>query len=284
MVTGQLLTPSGMKLYTELQEILADKYKIDISGFSTVFIEKTLADRMQQKNCNTLNMYRDFLLQDAAEASEFSDCLNITYSEFFRSPLVFSILEQIILPRLIATKEDSGANYLRIWSAGCASGQEPYSLAMISNDVLRKKNSRVTCRVFATDISFRELETAAKGEYYIENLENVRLKNLNRFFIKNGNKYRVNDEIRELVSFSQHNLAEGESFSPPESIFGDFDIIMCSNVLLYYNTEVQSGILRKFMKSLSRDGFLITGDEEAGILKQYYMFNPLMIASPVFYL
>jgi chemotaxis methyl-accepting protein methylase len=237
---------------------------------------------MQAVNSLTIQEYTEILADNHGELNSLQECLTITYSEFFRSPLIFALLEQVVFPKIITRKEKSGLSHIRIWSAGCASGQEPFSLAILLSDLLIKRSYRINWNIFATDISENELKFAMKGEYSSASLENLRKRHLDNYFSAHGNMYLINKGIREHINFSPHNLLDGESISPPQSIFGDFDIIVCCNVLLYYKDDIQRAIVDKFYKSLTDQGYLIVGDEETGLFRLNNNFAPAFSASSIY--
>jgi chemotaxis methyl-accepting protein methylase len=192
--------------------------------------------------------------------------LKNSYSEFFRNPLTFSMLEQVVLPRIFDEKGNNHSGEIRIWSAGCASGQESYSLAMLLDDFKDTRSSEVCYRTFATDNSVVEIESAKKGVYDFKSVKNTKLEFAEKYFRHHNESYQLDSKLMEQVDFSVYDLLDKESSSPPASIYGDFDLIMCCNVLFYYQPEVQQMILQKFHRSLKHGGFFITGEAETQIV------------------
>lgn len=192
--------------------------------------------------------------------------LRITYSEFFRNPLTFALIEQIILPGLAEEKRKTGGGDIRIWSAGCAAGQEAYSLAILTRDFRRAHEKGFFFRIFATDASEVELATARRGVYDAAAMQNVPLKHLRGAFIQRGETYEVVPEVKALVQFSSYDLLDEDSTCPPDSIYGDFDLLLCSNLLFYYRPDIRRLILKKLERCLSPGGYLVTGEAESGIV------------------
>ncbi len=185
------------------------------------------------------------------------------FSLFFRNPLVFEFLRYDILPRLLSKKTDN--RELRIWCAGCASGEEPYSVAIILNELLKQETTPFVSFIFATDVGQSIMAASQKGVYSVESLENVKLGLLNTYFTKDANskcKYRINDPIKQMVHFSLDDLTSDKRFAPPESVFGGFDLILCRNVIIYYDKEIQNRIANKLYKALDNKGHLILGSCE----------------------
>jgi chemotaxis methyl-accepting protein methylase len=239
---------------------------INLDGFDTGFLSKTIHKRIAETNSNSENEYLNLLENDSNELTVLHNSLYISYSEFFRNQLTFSVLEKIILPEIILTKKNEHKKEVRIWSSACASGQEVYSVAILLNEILQEEFREINFRIFATDYSQHQLSIAEKGQYSSLELNNVTLKQLNRWFDKIGNEYKVTEKVAENIHFSTFDLLSEEFSSPPTSIFGGFDIIFCANLLFYYKPEFQKIILKKMANSLSKNGYLVVGETERDIL------------------
>ena len=240
--------------------IMDTVHGFDLSIFDESFLQKTIDGRCAANNMPALPDYADFLSNSFMEAETLQNSLNISYSEFFRNTLIFANLEQWILPKMIEQKSNSSE--LRIWSAGCSSGQEPYSVAMLLDKYCKTSEKALRYRIIATDISQTSLDTAKKGEYNEDAVQNVKVKQMKEYFTKIGDKYIISSALKEHVDFSNYDLLDKSSFYPQESIFGNFDIVFCSNLLFYYNPGQQQFILRKLTRSMAKDGYLITGEAE----------------------
>ena len=188
------------------------------------------------------------------------------YSEFFRDTLTFAVIERIVLPSLLNKKKDSGRKEIRIWSAACAAGQEAYSLAILLEGLKNRRSEYPDYRIFATDICEERIGEARAALFNPESLNNVRLKHLDTCFIRQGHKYLVRPEFRENIDFSVFDLLDGNLSCPPSSIFGDFDIIFCCNLLIYYKTEPRKVILDKIAGTLAAGGYIVTDETEREIL------------------
>ena len=178
------------------------------------------------------------------------------------------MIEKVILPSLIQQKKASKSNEIRIWSAACASGQEMYSLLILLNEYQFGSEAGVHCRAFATDSSAEQVDIARKGIFAKNALGNVTLQQLNTWFTKQGNNYAIKELLKEHIVFSVFDLLDNAYTCPPESIFGNFDIVFCANMLFYYKKETREYILNKVNNSLSDNGFLITSETERETLIQ----------------
>lgn len=256
---------------------MVEKYQMDISMFSSHFLENTILTRMHTTNTPQPVRYFHLLNENHNEAFLLYKSFTNSFSTFFRDQLIFSVLNQLILPKILAEKARNQDPEVRIWSVGCAAGQEPYSLAMTLEDLLAKTALSVNYRIFATDNATRELEIANEGIYNFDTVKSASYDYIRKFFLKTGNFYKVTNRIKDKVEYSVYDLLDVSSSSPPASIFGDFDLVMCCNVLFYYKPEIQKSILQKFARSIRPGGYLVTGDAESGIVnsvKSFRNFTP----------
>jgi chemotaxis methyl-accepting protein methylase len=230
----------------------------------------------------TTEDYLVYLDGNQAESVMLLESLSNFYSEFFRNPLTFLMLEQIILPKIYNDKSAGRKGEVRIWSAGCAAGQEPYSIAILAKEIEEKCQDKADIRIFATDKSEKELQTARKGIYHERSLHNTRFGFVSKHFSNSGEFYSINSSIKDLVEFSVFDMLDEDAGSPPSSVYGDFDIVMCSNVLFYYKREIQKFILDRISDSLVKGGFLITGEAEVAIIKSFRHFKQYDAPSAVF--
>lgn len=265
----------------EAVRFISHKLATDISVYDESFLRKTIEKRLERTSCLTLPAYLDYLSKNRDEAKVLLSSLNIGYSEFFRGPLAFALLEQVILPGLISEKR-SGSSEIRIWSAGCAGGEEAYSLAMILNEFARETDTEIHFRIFATDISEQSLETARRGVYGQKSVRNVTLKYLQKYFDQHAERYVIDPKLRERIEFSLYDLLDDSSCCPPASIFGDFDLVICSNVLFYYRPDIQKFILNKIGRSLTQSGYLMTNEAERGIVQQAQAFQAISVPATFF--
>ncbi len=240
----------------------------DLSTFDKDFFRQTLEKRTRESGFRTSKGYYNFIKVHSEEAKVLVSSFNVTYSEFFRDPLVFSLLRQWILPSLFSTKDNSDKNEIRIWSAAAASGQEAYSLAILIDHLKMFSNSNITVHIFASDICLSEIEKAKRGLYPVDQLQNIPLKYLNEYFYPNGKSYKLIPRIRESVDFFTYDLLDTKTISPPASIFGTFDLIYCSNFFIYYNHDIRNQIVKKLIKNIAKGGLLITGNAEREIVER----------------
>jgi chemotaxis protein methyltransferase CheR len=201
------------------------------------------------------------LLASPGSGEELQALLNevtIQETHFFRNPPQFRALRQHVLPQLIRRAAASGTRRLRIWSAGCSTGEEPYSVAMLLRELLPLSEGW-DVRVVATDVSTRALAAARAGRYTLRALLAADPDDVARWFVREGDDYVVRPEVRELVEFRHHNLVtEPVPFPKDEPI----DLLLCRNVTIYFSRDTTRRLMTQFHESLSDGGYLFLGHSE----------------------
>ena len=244
---------------------LKEERGFDFSGYRTPILERRIQKRLISNSLQTFEKYYDFLIQDKEEPDKLFDVLALNVSHFFRNALTFEYLRKIILPELISEKIKQKNKSIRIWSAGSSNGEEPYSIAILFNEILNNKETHFHLNIFATDIDKKALSDAEAGRYKNYHLDNVKFSYLNKYFTEDAGGYILNKEIRKMVNFHFFDLVAGKGDVPQESIFGGFDIVLCRNVLIYFEANHQKIIFNKLYKSLNNNGYLILGESETPV-------------------
>lgn len=260
--------------------LMRNSYGMSLSEYDTGFLKQAIEKRCIAMGAQSIPDYVVYLSRNDAEAKQFFTSMKITYTDFFRNSLTFAHIEQLVLPDVLRKKVKS--NELRVWSAGCSSGQEAYSLAMLIENHLEKTPEKFRYRIIATDISEQALSIAQQGIYHKDAIGNVKVKDLERYFVRNGDKYEIEERLKKNVSFSFYDLLDRQSSFPQESIFGNFDLVMCSNLLFYYQEEHQKEILKKLINALSQRGYFITGETEKQSVSKIAGLRLLVPTSPIF--
>lgn len=242
---------------------------VDISKYDERFLNKTLQKRFEEIHCANAGNYLEVIQHNTAEVSSFLHSLQIAYTEFFRNSLSYAVLEQIILPTLIQKKKELKRKEIRVWSAACSGGQESYSLAMLMEELKNGDAEKFSYRIFATDQNEALVNEARKGHYTGNALNNLSLKRVNQWFTKKSDTYSVKQELKNNIDFSVFDLFSEQFSCPPASIFGEFDIVMCANLLFYYKDEYRQAILEKTGNCMAAGGYLVTGETERQILSDH---------------
>jgi len=257
------------------------RYFLDLSVYDDAFLQNIINDRRRELALVTDGEYLNYLESSVEETAVFKSRLTNSYSEFFRNPITFAYLEQVILPQLIEKKKIRKEKEIRIWSAACASGQEAYSLAILCDELIKYTSADLTCRIFATDISQEALDLAQSGNYQSLSLSKVTLKRVKTYFSLKGENYCIIPEIKSNVDFSVFDLLSDLGSCPPASIYGNFDLVLCSNLLFYYKPDYRKSIIEKIGNCLAKGGYIITGETEREILSENY-YREIFVNSAIF--
>lgn len=236
--------------------------ELDLSIYQTPFLHRVFQKRMKNLEITSMDDYRDYLGREQEERSILEEELQINYSEFFRNSLTFATLEHIVFPSLMKRIIGTKAREFRIWSSACSSGQECYSLAILLEELLEKSPQPFTYRIFATDISRTQIKQAMQGSYSADAIKTMSMERINKWFIKEGTNYTVLKRIKEKIDCSFFDLLNKKVTCPPVSIFGDFDLIVCANLLFYFKPNYQQIIIDKITKCLAPGSYLMTGETE----------------------
>jgi chemotaxis methyl-accepting protein methylase len=210
-----------------------------------------------------LAAYLRLLQEDPAELGALVEALTVKVSSFFRDPLAFEHLAELVLPELLARKAAARDPSLRLWSAGCATGEEPYSLAILVHEALRREPSPPAVTILATDLDERALARARAGRYPASALANVRHGLVAAAFEPDGDGFRVADHLARAVTFAVHDLLDPRAGAPAESVFGSFDLVLCRNVLIYFEPAWQEFACERLYRSLAPGGHLLLGRTES---------------------
>ncbi len=251
------------KSIRSILELLKRERGIDFSGYRQVSLEKRINGRIKDLGFGNDNDYVDYLNYNPLEMELLLDAIIVNVSCFFRDPVVFDHMASEIIPGLGLRGSDTGSGTISIWSCGCATGEEAYSMAILLKDLPQRGLPPLAGTIFATDIDPEALRTAEHGCYLSNRLKYVQLGHLERYFSSSGDMYCIKPEIRQMVSFSIHDVLSSERRIPSDCVFRHFDIILCRNLLIYMSPETQISMLKNFEKSLSIGGYLVLGEAES---------------------
>ena len=242
---------------TTLQKIFAElegRTGHDFSHYKRSTVLRRLERRLQVTDAETLGAYLQVLNDQPGEARALYKELLISVTRFFRTPEAFETLEDSVIPSLFENKAPD--DEVRVWVAGCATGEEAYSLAILLHEYARTLEAPPSIQVFATDVDTEGLATARAGVYPPTIAADVPAPRLDRFFQQEDDQYRVTPSLRNSVVFAEHNLIE----DPP---FSNLDLVCCRNLLIYLDQTLQEYVFRLFHYALNDDGFLFLGPSEA---------------------
>ncbi len=248
--------------FTAIANLLRERRQFDLDQYKDRCIRRRIAKRLRICQVADFASYLSRLEMDRDELDTLLATISIHVSQFFRNPDTYRILEQKILPDLCQRAQAAGRTELTLWSAGCASGEEPYSLAMLVDDLA---TADLDIHIMATDISKPILETARSGSFDASRLKEVPPAVLEKYFQAENGRYQLIEQVRDKVEFLQHNLMTASNYPAA-------DLILCRNVLIYFTRSEQERILSRFATELPEHGALILGRAETitGSTRQCY--------------
>lgn len=220
---------------------------IDLNSYKENQMKRRIEALMTKRKMDGFDNYVQALKTDRQLFEEFVNYITINVSEFYRNPEQWRQLDEVVIPELIGRY---GRN-LKIWSAACSTGDEPYSLVMALSKHIPLNN----IRIYATDIDKQVIEKAKVGLYSEKSLASVPQDLKEKYFVQVGPSYKISDEIKARVQFKEHNLLKNDYLT-------DFHLIVCRNVLIYFTEETKEDIYRKFHKALATGGILFIGSTE----------------------
>lgn len=256
--------PSGDTLSAVLEQV-RQHTNIDFSQYKRPTILRRLHRRMAAMDAATLQDYQQILETHPEEYHYLVASFLINVTEFFRDPALFEFLRESVLPDVITYARMHGpAHEIRVWSAGCSTGEEPYSIAMLLAEALGSDALQFTVRIFATDVDTDAVVFARRGRYPAAALANVPEHLRARYFTPVDNSFEISKAIRSMVIFGEHDLGQ-------RAPFPHMDLVICRNVLIYFTSDLQTRALQLFAFSLRDGGYLTLGNaESAGTLSQYF--------------
>ena len=245
----------------------------DFSGYRSSMIERRVRKRLSATRTKDYSEYLRFVQKQTDELDNLIDVLTINVSRFFRDTLTFEYIAARVLPAVVFEKRESLNHSMRVWSAGCSMGEEPYSIAILINELFKKEELNLNINIFATDIDGKALIKAREAVYPFESIKDVKYELLKKYFVAKDKSFGLIPEIKDLVTFSASDILDKKSFAPPESVFGTFDMVLCRNILIYFNTEYQDLIFEKLYRSLAKNGYLVLGEAEIPSIKYQRRFK-----------
>ncbi len=245
---------SDEDLLSQVFSILRNVTNINYAYYKQTTILRRIERRMVVTHNRNLQEYVTFLNNNPEEAKLLAKEVLIGVTSFFRDPDYFDVLKETVIKFLL--KGSTQDKELRVWVAGCSTGEEAYSIAILFAEAMEELNIRRDIKIFATDLDSDSITTAIRGMYGDNIIEDVSVSRLSKYFTRKGNKYVIRHDIRKMIIFAQHNVFQ----DPP---FGKLDLICCRNVLIYFQTVLQRNLFAIFHMALSDHGFLFLGHSES---------------------
>lgn len=245
-----------------LRDFIYQQCGIFIAENRKYLVENRLSNRLKELNLKSYNEYYNYLRFDANRGKELTKLFEVVTTNetsFFRNPPQLDVFQRIVLTEAIDRARKSGQKKLHIWSAGCSTGEEPYTLAIILYETLKTDISNWDIKITANDLSEAVLHAARRGIYNEYALRTTPKEMVDKYFIKEGNIYKIKPELKKLIYFSQINLSDKEQLKRVEKS----QIVFCRNVIIYFDDDMKRKVINAFYDNLQPDGVLIIGHSES---------------------
>lgn len=262
---GDELPPVDEDAMNHLLRLLRDAHGIDFSYYKPSTVRRRIERRLLMSRLDDFEKYVEQVEENPDELNSLYRDLLIGVTQFFRDRDAFQVLETQVIPELLA--DHSPDEELRIWIAGCATGEEAYSLGILVQECMSRMSRSLDVKIFATDVHQSSLGVASAGIYSEASLTDVSSDRLERFFIRKGQQYQVVPSLRKMVVFAQHNIIKDAPFTK-------LDLITCRNLLIYLQPSVQKKAISLFHFGLRMGGVLFLGPSE-GVAELESEFTPI---------
>jgi chemotaxis protein methyltransferase CheR len=244
-----------------LRAFVLEHCGIALGDHKRQLVQGRLFRRLRALGLSNFGSYCELLRRDPqAELGELASAISTNVTSFFREVHHYDLLADELLPRWLHEKRREG-DRLRIWSAGCSSGEEPYALAMVLAEALERTGSRLDAKILATDLSPQALETARRGVYPLERINGISEERRRRWMLRGDGEYEglacVHPRLRELVTIEPLNLLH------PWPMRGPFDAIFCRNVVIYFDQPTKRRLFQRYADLLPAGGYLFLGHSES---------------------
>ncbi|MBD1919018.1 PAS domain-containing protein [Phormidium sp. FACHB-322] len=258
--------------FRTLLEYVRSNRGFDFTGYKQPSLMRRVTRRMQTVGITSFSNYTDYLEVHPDEFQHLFNTLLINVTAFFRDSAIWEALRTEVIPAILRAKADTDP--IRIWSAGCASGEETYSVAMVLAELLGIEQFQARVKIYATDLDEDALTEARQATYSRHKIDGLSETQLRTFFDRKDEIYTFSKELRRMVIFGRHDLVQDAPISK-------IDLLLCRNTLMYFNAETQGRILTRFHFALNDNGYLFLGKAEM-LLTHSDLFSPVQLKGRVF--
>jgi chemotaxis methyl-accepting protein methylase len=270
------LAPAEVTAFNNIISFLHRECGVDFRLYRPNCLLRRISARRHDTHQDSLAAYVTYLASHPEECRLLCDRITINVSEFFRNQETFAAVARCVIPDMESHKQKLGSRVLRVWSAGCATGEEPYSLAMLLDETLTRRGSRLSWKIFATDIDREAMRIAQAGLYQKRQLKGVSLQRLKTYFtLTPDGAYTIHPALAGQVKFSRHNMIS----DPPLT---NIDIIFCRNVVIYFSRELQQRVYENFYQALAPGGYLVAGKVETLVGAGETLFERVDVGERIF--
>jgi len=239
--------------FDQFRNFIYNESGIHFSASNRTILESRLKERLKNAGIPTTAEYYALIQNNTEETKVLLDSVTTNLTRFFRNTAHFETLEHHVIPDLIARKKEKSDKKIRIWSAGCSTGEEPYSIAMMLHRILPPGYA---AEITASDISLKSLMTGKEGLYAENRMNGVPADYLSTYFEKKGTNYQIKDTVKQTVTFDYHNLKN-------DSGLRNLDIVFCRNVLIYFDETAQKDSVNRFWDVMAPHSYLFIGHSES---------------------
>jgi chemotaxis protein methyltransferase CheR len=250
MVNNEFFTDADFGLYRTL---IYNESGIHFTSINRPILESRIRERLREKNINSVRTYFAIISKDKEELKKFLDSITTNLTRFFRNQAHFDAMEHFVVPELLKIKKGSPNTTLKIWSAGCSTGEEPYSIAMLMYEILPPPWKY---EIVASDISLKCLMAAKEGFYTESRITGIPAAYLKKYFDKVEGGYKVHTDLMSKIRFDYHNLKN-------DSGLRNLDIVFCRNVIIYFDEAAKNAVINRFWDSMASRSFLFIGHSES---------------------
>jgi len=250
MIDGVVLNDADFDLYRNL---IYTESGITFTATNRSILESRLKERLREKNLPTAKAYFEMITRDKEEMKAFLDSITTNLTHFFRNQAHFDALEKYVVPELIKIKKGGLSTTLKIWSAGCSTGEEPYTISMLMSEILPPPWKY---EIVASDLSLKCLMTAKEGFYADTRITGIPDNYLKKYLDKVEGGYKIRPEIQSKIRFDYHNLKN-------DSGLKEMDIVFCRNVIIYFDEAAQTAVMNRFWNAMASKSFLFIGHSES---------------------
>ncbi|MBQ8014449.1 MAG: protein-glutamate O-methyltransferase CheR [Treponema sp.] len=247
---ADLLTDAEFDMF---RKVIYDESGITFSATNRSILDSRLKEKLREKQLDSIEEYYRLVMSNKEEMKIMLDSVTTNLTRFFRNQPHFDALVNYVIPHVLENKRKTGDTTVRIWSAGCSTGEEPYTIAMILADILPPPYK---FQITASDISLKCLMTGQAGFYPEARVTGIPQKYLDRFFTKNDRGYQVKPELMSTIKFDYHNLRN-------DSGARNLDVVFCRNVLIYFDEPAQKNVIDRFWNSMAAHSYLFIGHSES---------------------
>ena len=264
-----MTVPADEEGLDSLLEFLRESRGFDFANYKRTTLSRRILKRMADVGIESFSDYRDYLEVQTDEYPHLFDTILINVTSFFRDKEAWDYLAASIVPKIVALDRP-----IRVWSAGCSSGEEAYTIAIVLAEALGEHEFRSRVKIYATDVDDNALVAARQGTYGAKELEPVPVEYRGRYFEVNGQRHVFRPDLRRCVIFGRHDLLEDAPIS-------HLDLLACRNTLMYLNAQAQDGIISRFHYAVNPSGYLFLGRAEM-LLTHTQQFKPVSMKNRVF--